>query len=133
MNQITRTVGFLFNSNWLGCLQVIPGSQKQGTLPQAADGSIAPEWCQGKEWVPVVCKPGDSLIFGSYIAHKSDANRSARARRAYYFTFNDSASGEMRSEYYSEKRLKFPPPAERKPGVDYAEGAKIYNLATPIV
>jgi len=42
------------------------------------------------------------------------------------------SEGNYRDGYYKEKREKFPPENEREPGKDYSEGAKIYNLATPI-
>jgi len=46
--------------------------------------------------------------------------------------FTALSEGKFRDGYYREKREKFPPENEREPGKDYSEGAKIYNLATPI-
>jgi ectoine hydroxylase-related dioxygenase (phytanoyl-CoA dioxygenase family) len=45
-----------------GCLEVVPGSHKNSydrrILPQEKhDGSIAREWCNEQNWIPVFCKP----------------------------------------------------------------------------
>eukprot|EP01133_Synstelium_polycarpum_P014361 gene14361-16947_t len=116
-----------------GCLYVVPGSQNAGILPQNADGSISTEWCATQEWAPVECKVGDVLIFGSYIAHKSGTNTTDSSRNAIYLTYNAASDGDKRELYYDEKRKLFPPAADREAGKDYSEGAKIYNLATPII
>jgi hypothetical protein len=47
-------------------------------------------------------------------------------------TYNRRSEGERRSDYYRDKRTRFPPECERVPGHDYSAGAAIYNLANPI-
>ncbi|GAM20760.1 hypothetical protein SAMD00019534_039350 [Acytostelium subglobosum LB1] len=115
-----------------GCLFVVPGSQKAGMLPMETDNTISREWCSDKEWIPVECEVGDVLIFGSYIAHKSGTNTTASSRNAIYLTYNAECDGDKHALYYDEKRRLFPPSSDREEGKDYSEGAKIYNLGTPI-
>jgi hypothetical protein len=40
--------------------------------------------------------------------------------------------GNFREQYYIDKSKVFPQKIEREEGKDYSEGAKVYNLATPI-
>ena len=55
-----------------GCLEVVPKSHTLGVLPQVEkDATIDRSWCDKNEWIPVECKAGSILIFGSYLAHKS--------------------------------------------------------------
>ncbi|KAI8073056.1 hypothetical protein BC940DRAFT_267671 [Gongronella butleri] len=120
-----------------GCLEVVPGSHKneyeRGILPQTmTDGGIALDWCAEHEWTPVYCKPGSVLIFGAYLAHRSGDNNTEKSRVAVYLTYNAAKEGDLRDRYYDDKRNLFPPEYEREEGKDYSEGAKIYNLATPI-
>ncbi|KAJ1949383.1 hypothetical protein EC988_004792, partial [Linderina pennispora] len=129
------TVLFTVDGSYIenGCLYAVPGSHKDGVLPQEADGSISKKWCDEHEWVPVECNSGDILIFGSYIAHRSADNMSDTNRANLYMTYNRASEGYKRDEYYQDKRVRFPPEYERIDGADYSDGAKIYNLATPIV
>ncbi|GAB5587462.1 hypothetical protein Unana1_02362 [Umbelopsis nana] len=120
-----------------GCLEVAPGSHKntfeRGILPQEKhDGSIAREWCNKENWIPVYCKPGSVLIFGAYLAHRSGDNNTDKSRVAIYLTYNAAREGDKRDHYYDEKRRLFPPASDREEGKNYDEGAIIYNLATPI-
>ncbi|KAL0080629.1 hypothetical protein F4703DRAFT_1870338 [Phycomyces blakesleeanus] len=120
-----------------GCLEVVPGSHKnsfeKGILPQEVyDGSIARTWCDKQTWIPVHCRPGSVLIFGAYLAHRSGDNTTDKPRVAVYLTYNAAREGDKRDTYYAEKRRLFPPAYEREPGIDYSQGAIVYNLATPI-
>ncbi|KAJ3202436.1 hypothetical protein HK099_001858, partial [Clydaea vesicula] len=110
-----------------GCLEVVRGSHLSNILPQMEDGSIHEDWCKDKLWEPVTCKPGDCLIFGSYLAHRSGPNNSSKNRSAFYFTFNDQNSGDLRESYYNEKREKFPPMIDRIDGKDYSNDLRQSN------
>lgn len=116
-----------------GCLAVVPKSHTLGVLAQEKDCTISREWCAKQEWIPLECSAGSILIFGSYLAHKSDPNETTGPRRIIYLTYNSLSDGDKRDQYYDDKRKLFPPKAEREPGKDYSEGANIYNLGTPIV
>ncbi|OZJ05215.1 hypothetical protein BZG36_02438 [Bifiguratus adelaidae] len=122
-----------------GCLWVVPGSHKschqydKGVLPMAPGNTgITEEWCKSQKWVPVLCKEGSILLFGAYLAHRSDNNTTDKSRVAIYLTYNAQREGDLRERYYTEKRKLFPPPSDREEGKDYSSGAGIYNFATPI-
>ncbi|ORX91258.1 PhyH-domain-containing protein [Basidiobolus meristosporus CBS 931.73] len=117
-----------------GCLWAVPKKHKLGVLPQEEkDGSISVEWCEKEEWVPLTCGPRDVLIFGAYLPHRSGPNNTEKNRTAVYLTYNAAREGDLRNTYYDEKRRLFPPAYEREQGIDYSQGGKTYNLATPIV
>ena len=59
------------------------------------------------EWVEVPTEPGDILLFGSYIPHKSGTNRSNQPRRIIYVTYNALSEGDWRERYYEDKRQAF--------------------------
>lgn len=117
-----------------GCLQVVTGGANQPTiLAQEKDGSISQNICQNFSWMPIECKRGDVILFDSYLPHYSEPNRSNKPRRALFVTYNKlSEGGSKRTEYYQDKRDKFPPDCERDPNKDYSAGAAIYNVANPI-
>lgn len=115
-----------------GCLEVVPGSHKM-EVPIGDDNCIKPEWEAEQEWVPVPLKPGDTLIFGSFLAHRSGSNRSQNRRAALYATFNAlSDGGDRHTAYYIKRRQEWPPTAERVQGKDYSLGAKLYGFGSPM-
>eukprot|EP00128_Syssomonas_multiformis_P011242 Colp12_sorted_trinity150504_noHs@14532 len=115
-----------------GCLQAAPGRHREGLFAQNGDGTISHEACKTFNWVPILLNPGDVLVFDSYIPHYSDPNTSDHSRRSIYVTYNGKSDGDFREAYYVEKRKHFPQRCERVEGVDYSEGGRVYNLATPI-
>jgi 2-aminoethylphosphonate dioxygenase len=114
---------------------VVTGGQfKNNLLPQEDDKTIRRSVIRDLMWVPIECKAGTIVLFDSFLPHYSDPNHSNSSRRAVFMTYNRlSDSGSKREEYYSDKRLKFPPECEREPGIDYSMWAYIYNVANPIV
>ncbi|KAJ2395955.1 hypothetical protein GGI05_001348 [Coemansia sp. RSA 2603] len=130
------TILFTIDGSYIenGCLHVVPESHASNViLDHHSDGEINKEWCDAQEWIPVECNPGDVLIFGSYLAHKSGENNSDVSRANLYMTYNPLSEGDKREEYYADKRIKFPPLSERDPSKDYTEAAKTYNFANPIL
>lgn len=117
-----------------GCLQLVTGgANKPVILPQEKDGSIQKDIAEKFIWTPIECKQGDIILFDSYLPHYSETNNSQKQRRALFVTFNKlSEGGSKRTEYYQDKRDKFPPDCERDPNKDYSKGAAIYNVANPI-
>jgi len=112
---------------------MVPGKHKDGILPQESDGSLERSSCETWPWEPILCDVGDVVFFESHAPHRSEANKSDAARRAFYLTYNaKSDGGYFRDEYYRIKKEMFPPDADREVGRDYSEGGKIFNLATPI-
>lgn len=117
-----------------GCLQIVHGgANKQAILPQEQDGSISKSIAHTFTWTPIECRGGDVILFDSYLPHYSEPNHSKGSRRALFITYNkQSEGGSMRSAYYADKRVQFPPDCERDPHKDYSAGAAIYNVANPI-
>lgn len=102
-----------------GCLELAAGLHKQGLI--------------GTEWKPmsisdlngvplesVAMAPGDAVFFDSYVPHRSEPNRSTKARRALYITYNRASDGDLRARYYLDKWESFPPDIARLEGRHYA-------------
>lgn len=118
-----------------GCLEAVRGEHKKGILPHpdgVLDPALTRQYEQQRRWEPILTELGGTVIFHAAVPHRSGTNRSNSARRIHYLTFNPASDGDFRAAYYENKRRAFPPDIERKPGVDYSEGAKIFNVANPI-
>lgn len=102
-----------------GSLEMIPGLHAQGLLGQKwsplTDGDTG-----HVPYVAVHCKPGDAVFFDSYAPHRSFPNRTDKARRVLYITYNKASQGDSREQYYADKRENYPPDVERDPGKDYS-------------
>ena len=90
-----------------GCLYFSPGRHQEGFIALDEKGCVAPETAATMEWVAVPTDPGDILLFGSYIPHKSPTNRSDQPRRIVYLTYNARSEGDWRAKYYADKRQAF--------------------------
>ena len=102
-----------------GSVEMIPGMHKEGLLGQMwaplTDADTA-----GAAYEPVHCQPGDAVFFDSYAPHRSLPNRTDKARRVLYITFNGASEGDHRAQYYADKRKNYPPDIERDPNKDYS-------------
>lgn len=101
-----------------GCLEIADSPRFTGLIgeewkPLTADQMTA------FALKPLQCDPGDVIFFDSYVPHASKPNRTDRARRILYLTYNAAAYGDRRVLYFAEKRANFPPDIERKPGTEY--------------
>lgn len=74
---------------------------------------------RGIELFPYPMEAGDAVFFDSFLPHASGPNRSARARRVLYITYNRASEGDHRQRYYLDKRESYPPDCERQPGKSY--------------
>ena len=90
-----------------GCLYFAPGRHQEGFIALDEKGCVSPETAATLAWVAVPTEPGDILLFGSYIPHKSPTNRSNRPRRIIYLTYNARSQGDWREQYYVDKRQVF--------------------------
>ena len=90
-----------------GCLYFASGRHQEGFIALDEKGCVAPETALTMEWVAVPTDPGDVLLFGSYIPHKSPTNRSNQPRRIIYLTYNANSQGDWREQYYADKRQAF--------------------------
>lgn len=120
-----------------GCLEVAGGvyTNPNGTYvraPQNPDGTITEAFQSSTEWTPAELAPGDLLVFGVAIPHRSGPNPTDLPRRTLYLTYNAASLGEFRTNYYRIYRENYPPENERVPGVDYAAGKQAYAFATPV-
>lgn len=140
-----------------GCLEVVPGSHKMD-VSFVQGGHITPEWENSHDWLQVPLDPGDILLFGSHLAHRSGPNKSPRSRSMVYATYYGKSDGtDLRQRYYADRRANFPPEhgewsilppplyvgkeklhadqtcinAERIAGKDYSQGWKTYAFAAP--
>ncbi|MEO1563218.1 MAG: phytanoyl-CoA dioxygenase family protein [Pseudomonadota bacterium] len=68
---------------------------------------------------PVPTRPGDVVLFDSFVPHASKPNHSDLPRRLLYLTYNAASYGDKRAEYYRDKRASFPPDIEREEGKRY--------------
>lgn len=76
-------------------------------LPTDERGCLAPAVAEALAWEPVAVPAGATLWFHSRTPHRSGPNRSSRARRALYPTYNAASEGDRRSEYYHAKAVAF--------------------------
>jgi len=66
-----------------------------------------------------VMAPGDMLLFNSYIPHASASNTSEHQRRILYFSYQKQTDGDVRQQYFQDKRQGYPPDIEREDGKSY--------------
>ena len=97
-------------------------------IPIGDDNCIEQDWVAKQQWTPVELKPGQALVFGSYLAHRSAANHSNQDRKALYATYNRASEGDLHDEYYQQRRIEWPPTHLRKPGQTFDEGALRYGF-----
>jgi hypothetical protein len=101
-----------------GSLEMIPGLHREGVLG-AMWSPLTDEDTRHASYVPVHCQPGDAVFFDSYAPHRSGPNRTGRARRVLYITYNRLSEGDSRAQYYADKHRNYPPDVEREPDRDY--------------
>jgi ectoine hydroxylase-related dioxygenase (phytanoyl-CoA dioxygenase family) len=87
-----------------GCIRVHPGAHRNGYL-SARDGNfhmLGDADVQGFPAQAIALGPGDALVFGAFMPHGSDVNRSSRARRHLLFSYNKRSEGELRRTHYDD-------------------------------
>lgn len=88
-----------------GCLEVFPGEHHRGYLsPRDGDYHDLPlAALQNPRGVRVELEPGDLLVFGAFLPHRSSDNLSAMPRRQLYLSYNAiSDGGFQRTRHYRE-------------------------------
>jgi len=71
------------------------------------------------EFLPVTMRPGDVVIFDSYVPHGSKPNTSKMSRNMIYLTYNQKKYGNLREKYYKDKEKTYPQDCERINGRIY--------------
>lgn len=89
-----------------GPLEVATGKHLDGIFANAK-GAMTPEAEASMEFVPVHVKPGDVVLFDSYLPHRSNANNSNGWRRLAYLTYNKLSEGDLHEAYYATKAAAF--------------------------
>ncbi|KAJ5646486.1 hypothetical protein N7490_002858 [Penicillium lividum] len=114
-----------------GCLEVVPGSHKMDVEFEDS-GRIKHSWEAAREWITLPLDPGDMIIFGSHLAHRSAENKTQKSRSSLYATFHSKSDGlDLREKYYKHRMENFPPEHEREKGKDYSAGYRTYGFAAP--
>ncbi|GMI32468.1 hypothetical protein TeGR_g15158 [Tetraparma gracilis] len=90
------------STNDNGPLQVTAGRHNEGFFKHEA-GVVDPEVEASMEFHNVLTKPGDIVLFDSFLPHRSDINMSKTWRRLAYLTFNKRSEGDLHADYYKAK------------------------------
>ena len=101
-----------------GCLELAPGQHKRGLIGREWTPLTEAEMA-GMAFVPYPTKPGDAVLFDSFVPHRSGSNLTDAPRRVLYVTYNRLSEGDHRLRYYADKRKSYPPDCEREPGKEY--------------
>lgn len=101
-----------------GSLEMIAGMHDKGVLGEMWS-PLTDEDTAHTDYVAVHCRPGDAVFFDSYAPHRSGPNRTDKARRVLYITYNRRSEGDSRAQYYADKHRNYPPDIEREPDRDY--------------
>jgi ectoine hydroxylase-related dioxygenase (phytanoyl-CoA dioxygenase family) len=86
-----------------GCLEVVSGMHQE-VLPMDDTGCIRADVVESLTWVPAPVRAGQTLWFHSRTPHRSGPNNSSEDRRALYPTYNARREGDLREDYYRQKR-----------------------------
>lgn len=116
-----------------GGLEVVEGSHAVAVPINSADNCIEPSWVKSQTWVPVELAPGELLIFGSYLAHRSGGNKSKMSRKAIYATYNCAREGELHDKYYEDRAVVWPATHMRAKGEKYEMGRMRYGFGSPML
>mmetsp|Transcript_35653 Transcript_35653/g.65352 ORF Transcript_35653/g.65352 Transcript_35653/m.65352 type:complete len:487 (-) Transcript_35653:265-1725(-) len=87
-----------------GALEVASGEWGPDDVPLTDKGVVTPEAEAKMNFQPIICEPGDVVLFDGWTPHRSARNSSSKARRALFLTYSMARSGDMRQEYYAAKR-----------------------------
>lgn len=101
-----------------GSIEMLPGWHGKGLLGEMW-APLTDDDTGGESYTALHCAAGDAVFFDSFIPHRSAPNRSDRARRVLYVTYNAASAGDHRERYYADKRKSHPPDIERDPARDY--------------
>ena len=96
-----------------GCFQVSPKSHLMGDLAKH-EKPINKKKEKKLPWKNIKTKPGDLIIFGDKLAHKSDDNISNKTRIIYFLTYNPKKYGSKINIYFKDKIKNYPPNNLRK-------------------
>lgn len=116
-----------------GGLEVVEGSHSMDVPINRADNCIEAAWVKAQDWVPVELQPGELLIFGSYLAHRSGVNESKKDRKTIYATYNCKKEGDLHDSYYEDRKVEWPATHMRIEGEKYEMGRLRYGFGSPML
>ncbi|KAK3182130.1 hypothetical protein K4F52_006499 [Lecanicillium sp. MT-2017a] len=116
-----------------GGLEVVDGSHEMDVEIDPSTNCISSKWVDAHQWTPVELEAGQLLIFTSYLAHRSGANKSASDRKAIYATYNQLAEGDLHKQYYEHRKVAWPATHMRKEGQSYDKGSHTYAFGSPML
>ncbi|KAF5586155.1 epoxidase subunit A [Fusarium subglutinans] len=116
-----------------GGLEVVDGSHEMNVPINKATNCIESTWVDSQTWTPVELEAGELLVFTSYLAHRSGANKSSSDRKAIYATYNRACEGDLRQGYYEHRKQEWPATHMRKAGKSYEAGALTYGFGSPML
>jgi phytanoyl-CoA hydroxylase len=102
-----------------GCLEVVPGSHRQGLQQRrAVEGfgslEIDPELYDTSRLVPLEVAAGAVAFFGAFLVHRSLPNKSGDDRRALLYSYQPPGNPHSRElTGFGRKSEKVSPPAAR--------------------
>lgn len=101
-----------------GSLEVVGKMHKKGLLGNNKS-AINKKLVKKMKWKRLNTNPGDIIFFDSYTPHRSGTNLSNSPRRIIYLTYNARKDGDLKKEYFINKRNSFPPNIDRVKGKKY--------------
>lgn len=101
-----------------GCLEIVRKKHKLGLLGNNK-AAIPQKIVKSFKWEKITTLPGDIIIFTAYTPHRSKINNTNNARRMIYLTYNSLKDGNLRKEYFKNKRKSYPPNNERDENKTY--------------
>lgn len=89
-----------------GCVEVIPGSHRQGLInPSHGSGFLteeqAVEYCRSEDVVYMELAPGEVALLHNWLLHSSDVNRTEIPRRAFSVCYMDGATVSKSGEKFT--------------------------------
>lgn len=100
-----------------GCLEVVRGEHHK--LLGERWKEVPSELVEKMKWESLPTKPGDVVLFDSFVPHRSGPNMTDSKRRVLYTTYALASEGDLRERYYADKRKSFPPDCERDASQTY--------------
>ncbi|WP_308638209.1 phytanoyl-CoA dioxygenase family protein [Paenibacillus silvisoli] len=83
-----------------GCLHVLPGSHKQGSLQHVGRHYLNAKEYPVSDGLPCIAEAGDVLFFNYLTVHGSPANRSERTRRNVLFQYRSATDFPTTKEHF---------------------------------
>ncbi len=115
---LSMTISIDASNEKNGCLELVKKKHLQGLFGNNKS-AIPKKFTRKFKWLKIKTNPGDLVFFGAYTPHRSKKNKTKNPRRMMYLTYNAKKDGDLRKDYFFNKRKSFPPNIERKKNKNY--------------